>query len=424
MEKDPMERKLMSHSRGLTIAPAAMLRDAKSLAATDVTYDAHGNVTKLGNQTFTYDSSDRHMSTTVTDIDGVSVVTYVRDATGAIVSRTETVENGTPATFRYSGSLVLNAENHIVQRTISLPGGVTVSSPIAGPTVWSYPNIHGDVAWTADQSGSRTGFYQYDPFGQPIDPSTKVIGSPTADESVPDTLPGAYDVGWVGSKGKGYEHTGTVATIEMGVRMYIAGVGRFLSPDPVPGGNTSSYNYPNDPINMFDLSGQRQECGTPKCTDDYYNAIKMIGNTPVRLAPNQTGGRGAGAPTVSGCGKSYCPGYGPEVAIVKFDAGTAFSVGVSACAYMCLTGSIGPTGWSAGFAVGPAMGVSLTEGIDNKPSGWGVQADCAVVAGAGGGGVLGITDGPTGYAGGYVGYGLEVGCSGGINYSSSLPWAE
>nr|CEL21715.1 hypothetical protein [Kibdelosporangium sp. MJ126-NF4]CTQ92496.1 hypothetical protein [Kibdelosporangium sp. MJ126-NF4] len=227
--------------------------------ALSFTYDTYGNAIKVGGDTLGYDSTRRHVSTTTAA--GRSV-RYTRDVTDRITART-VQENGKPAQVtRYgftSGSdgpdFVLDSSGKLRQRVLGLPGGVVLTKTYdnAQTANWSYPNIHGDILFTADNAAARTGtIHLYDPFGQNIDPTSGAIG----DIPIPATAEGGMDFGWLGQHTVPIEHVASQQALEMGARTYLPALGRFLQTDPVAAGSANDYDYTSgDPVNYNDLTG-------------------------------------------------------------------------------------------------------------------------------------------------------------------------
>jgi RHS repeat-associated protein len=121
--------------------------------------------------------------------------------------------------------------------------GLSVDS--AGVVRVQFANPHGDVVATATLG--QTGLDNYietDEYGQPANPAA---AQPR--------------YGWLGTHQRDTGNTIAGLTL-MGARLYAPLIGRFLSIDPVPGGNDNRYTYPADPINATDLDGQCRWCRT------------------------------------------------------------------------------------------------------------------------------------------------------------------
>lgn len=225
---------------------------------TDATYDSRGNTLSLGDAShlseFGYDSSNRNQSIKETANGTVKEVEYERDSEGRILKRVNKINNEVESNNNYgyvdgtdAPSFVKDSNGNVVQKYISLPGAVTltikpqVSS--AGAQTYSLTNIHGDVVATVNADGAITSTYQTGPFGE-------ILGATPS-----NTVSGA-SWGYLGQYKKTGESEFLTGVTQMGARVYVPALGRFLQVDPVDGGTLNNYVYVQDPVNQQDIDGK------------------------------------------------------------------------------------------------------------------------------------------------------------------------
>ncbi|MFF8770334.1 RHS repeat-associated core domain-containing protein [Kitasatospora sp. NPDC015120] len=219
---------------------------ADRLTDTGYAYDAFGRTTTLPGTTNAYFTNDLVQQQTT----GSKRTTWTLDSNQRFrTAKAETSVSGTWSTDatsvnHYSADndtprwITEDAAGNTTRNVSGLGSGVEATTTATGSPVLLFTNIHGDVSLRVPLTAGST----------PTATDTDEFGN---------LKPGAAG-GRYGYLGAYQRSTSTPAGVTlMGVRLYNPATGRFLSTDPVHGGNANAYEYcSGDPVNCTDLDGR------------------------------------------------------------------------------------------------------------------------------------------------------------------------
>ena len=261
------------------------LNRLKTINARQITYDAKGNILRIGGVgTMTYGSSARpYQITGLTTTSNNVVANRAQSVSYTCYSRPSVLTEGSrSAAFTYNGDgdrvkmYVANGSTQVLTRYYiggryefdQTPsgtkerlylGGDAYSAPMVyqreGSGSWTAYNIGrdylGNITHIATASGTLVAEYSYDPWGRLRNPSTLSIYTPGNEPEL-----------FLGRGFTGHEHLTWFGLINMNARLYDPVVGRFLSPDPYVQSpdftqNYNRYSYAlNNPLRYVDEDGE------------------------------------------------------------------------------------------------------------------------------------------------------------------------
>ncbi|MFF1847071.1 DNRLRE domain-containing protein [Streptomyces sp. NPDC058217] len=238
---------------------------ADRLIAPGIAYDAFGRTTtQSSGATVGYHANDLVRQQTT----GTSRQTWSLDPAGRLASWTTETNNAgtwsqTGAKTNHYGSTSDNpdwisedAAGSITRNVRGTSGTLAATTDSTDAVTLQLTDIHGDVTVQL-----------------PLDTTVAPIALAHDEFGNPESETVATRYGWLGSRQRSGETV--TGAILMGVRLYDPSIGRFLSIDPVPGGNANAYAYPADPVNNYDLDGRKVikkynknglSCGIWSCT--------------------------------------------------------------------------------------------------------------------------------------------------------------
>ncbi|MCI0720192.1 MAG: hypothetical protein L0338_14665 [Acidobacteria bacterium] len=260
-------------SNSLTVNPIN-----NRITGTGFGYDASGNMTQDGLNTYTYEAENR-----IKTVNGTGA-TYTYNATGL---RIKTVVGSTTTRYIYSGSKVIaeyvNASPPAAPAREYIYAGGQLIATIAGSTTTYHHPDHLSVRVNTDSAGNKVGEQGHYPYGE-----TWYMQNTTTK--------------WQFTT---YERDAE-STLDYAVFRYdCSRLGRFMTPDPIAGGigdpqSMNRYAYTrNDPVNFVDPLGLLCVTSVRIWREDYYD-IYLDSDTeqPINVP--------TGSGIFAGVGPTYC----------------------------------------------------------------------------------------------------------------------